>query len=260
MILHTRWMCRFRYLFLSLTVMLTAACSTMTGTGDLQDTVGVQKSPAISHPSGEPVTMSAANLLLLLEPGSDNNPFGDDLQDGEFGVPGASCQPEPEPAVNLEELKCLFYTEYSETLGLELEGTEDPHLIMAIEEWLGTPYRLGGCSKNGIDCSCLVKTIYETVYGLSLPRTSGEINREIVPVEVDELKTGDILCFRTRGRRISHIGIYLRDNKFVHASRSYGVTIGDLTSQYFQKRFVTAGRLKDVPAIQVSLEDSSRHE
>ncbi len=135
-----------------------------------------------------------------------------------------------------------FYEKFSQILGMSLDGTEDPDLLRAVDEWLGTPYRMGGCSKNGIDCSCFVKSVYEEVYGITLTRTSRDIFAEMTPVKPQDLQEGDILCFANR-KRISHVGIYLKDGKFVHASRKEGVTISDLSETYYQKRFVSAGRI-----------------
>ncbi len=141
-----------------------------------------------------------------------------------------------------------FYVAYSERLGIPLTGAENKELILAIDEWLGTRYRWGGCSKTGVDCSCLIKTIYETVYGIRLNRSSRDMFYEdVTPVASEALREGDILTFKIRGNRISHVGLYLRDNKFVHASRSEGVTIDDLTNPYFKKRFFAGGRVKWEP-------------
>ncbi|MEZ4524930.1 MAG: C40 family peptidase [Desulfobacterales bacterium] len=144
-----------------------------------------------------------------------------------------------------------FYEKFSRILGMKLDGTEDPELLAAIDEWLGTPYRLGGCSKNGIDCSCLVKNIYEEVYGIRLTRTSREIFAELTPVKKTDLQEGDILCFANR-KRISHVGIYLKDGKFVHASRKHGVIISSLSENYYQKRFAGAGRIPGPAAVSLS--------
>ncbi len=141
-----------------------------------------------------------------------------------------------------------FYVAYSQRLGIPLTGMENKELILAIDEWFGTRYRYGGCSKDGVDCSCLVKSIYETVYGIQLNRSSRDMFYEdLTPVDTEDLKEGDILSFKIRGNRISHVGLYLRDQKFVHASRSQGVTIDDLTSPYFRKRFFAGGRVKETP-------------
>lgn len=144
-----------------------------------------------------------------------------------------------------------FYEKFSRILGMRLDGTEDPELLTAVDEWMGTPYRMGGCSKDGIDCSCLVRTIYEEVYGIKLTRTSRDIFAELTPVKKEDLQEGDILCFANR-RRISHVGIYLKDGKFVHASRKDGVTISNLSETYYQKRFAGAGRIPSSAAVSLS--------
>lgn len=137
-----------------------------------------------------------------------------------------------------------FYAAYSEKLGIWLNGTENKELIMAIDDWFGTRYKWGGCSKYGVDCSCFVKAVYKDVYGINLQRTSrGMYYSDLLPVEEDELQEGDILCFKIRSRRISHVGIYLGDGKFVHSSQSRGVMINDLDQSYYRKRFFTGGRV-----------------
>lgn len=149
-------------------------------------------------------------------------------------------RPNLPPAVGPD---ALFYSEYAERLGLLLDGSENKELLKAIEEWMGTPYQWGGCSEIGIDCSCLVKLIYEDVYGISLNRTSLFIYKyDLVPVAKDELREGDIIFFQIKRKPVSHMGIYLKNNRFVHASQSRGVTISDLNRRYFQKHFVFAGR------------------
>ncbi len=137
----------------------------------------------------------------------------------------------------------MFYSENSKRLGLLLDGSENKELLKAIEEWMGTPYQWGGCSEIGIDCSCLVKQIYEDVYGISLNRTSLFIYKyDLVPVAQDEMREGDIIFFQIKRKPVSHMGIYLKNDRFVHASQSQGVTISDLNRRYFRKHFVSAGR------------------
>jgi cell wall-associated NlpC family hydrolase len=132
---------------------------------------------------------------------------------------------------------------YSRKLGLKLDGTENQQLLGAISKWFGSPYRMGGCSKGGVDCSCFVKSVYEDVYGIELTRTSRSMYSNATKVRKGELQEGDLIYFKIRGRRISHVGIYLGDNKFVHSSRSYGVVIDDLDKPYYKKRFVSGGRV-----------------
>lgn len=115
-------------------------------------------------------------------------------------------------------------------------------LMKAYAEWNGTPYRLGGNSLKGIDCSGLVMTIYSEEFNIDLPRsTSGQIKegRKIKPAE---LKTGDLVFFRT-GRRTMHVGIYMGTNKFLHASTSSGVMISGMDETYWKTRYVESRRL-----------------
>ncbi len=142
----------------------------------------------------------------------------------------------------IETLK--FYATYARRLGIPLDGTEDKDLILAVDEWLGTRYRWGGCSKAGVDCSCLVRDIYRNVYGIELSRTSwGMFYEDLTPVPAEALREGDILAFKIRRNRVSHVGIYLKDGQFVHASRTDGVTISDLSEPYYQRRFHSGGRV-----------------
>ncbi|MDM8526205.1 C40 family peptidase, partial [Desulfococcaceae bacterium HSG8] len=146
-----------------------------------------------------------------------------------------------------------FYANYSEKLGLWFEGSEDKDLIMAVDEWFGTRYKWGGCSKYGVDCSCFVKSVYEDVYGITLNRTSrGMYYKDLVPINREELREGDILCFKIRSSRVSHVGIYLKDGKFVHSGRSKGVMINDLDESYYKKRFFTGGRVMGKEDIRLS--------
>lgn len=146
-----------------------------------------------------------------------------------------------------------FYSKYSKKLGVSFDGTEDKELIMAVDKWLGTRYKWGGCSRSGIDCSCFVQAVYRDVYGVELNRTSKAIfYNDLVPVRKKELRQGDIICFKMKGSRISHIGIYLKNNKFAHVIRKGGVTIGDLSSAYYKKRFFGAGRVRGIDTYRIA--------
>jgi len=108
--------------------------------------------------------------------------------------------------------------------------------------FLNTPYRYGGLSKRGIDCSGLTKKSYEAA-GISIPRTSREQAKagEVIPISA--LKPGDLLFFGNKGR-INHVGIYIGDNKFIHASRKSGkVVVADLEEEYYQKHLICARTL-----------------
>ena len=115
-------------------------------------------------------------------------------------------------------------------------------LMKAYAEWNGTPYRLGGNTAKGIDCSGLVKTIYKSEFGLDLPRSTGDQIREGRKIKSKELQTGDLVFFKT-GRRSMHVGIYMGGNRFLHASTSSGVMISGLQEQYWKTRYLEARRL-----------------
>lgn len=116
-------------------------------------------------------------------------------------------------------------------------------LYSFIENWYGTPYRLGGTTKNGIDCSAFVRQLYEEVYNRGLLRTSREQFSHASTIRKEELKEGDLVFFKIRTKNISHVGVYLSDGKFVHASVSRGVVISDLKDRYWSKYYAGAGRI-----------------
>ncbi len=131
-----------------------------------------------------------------------------------------------------------FYENYSKKFNIQLSGNENKDLILAIDSWMGVPHKMGGCSKSGVDCSCLVKSIYKSVYHIDLERTSYNMfDHNVKPVTMKNLETGDLVFFKIDGRKISHVGIYIKDQKFVHASTAKGVIISSLEVDYYKKRF-----------------------
>lgn len=136
---------------------------------------------------------------------------------------------------------------------------QNPSLFLISEQWLGTRYRFGGMSYEGIDCSGFVLQILNEVYGVQqFPRNSAEMFRVTDPVNKDDLQEGDLVFFRTgRGRGISHVGIYIGEGKFVHSSTSSGVIISSLSESYYVSRFYKGGRLKPIAAPDSTLLDAS---
>jgi cell wall-associated NlpC family hydrolase len=132
---------------------------------------------------------------------------------------------------------------YALLLDTEVEGVQNLNLFKIIDDWFGTRYRLGGSSKLGIDCSALMQVFFTALYGVALPRTAKEQFKMSRRISRTELKEGDLVFFNTTGG-ISHVGMYLQNNKFVHASSS-GVTISDLFEDYWMKRFVGVGRIEE---------------
>ncbi|PZF71671.1 C40 family peptidase [Taibaiella soli] len=117
-------------------------------------------------------------------------------------------------------------------------------LYSFIDEWYGTPYHLGGTDKSGIDCSAFVQRLYERVFNVNLVRTAFEqFNNCRLVWDSGQLKEGDLVFFKIHGRRISHVGIYLLNNFFVHASVSQGVMISSLNDKYWQRYYAGAGQI-----------------
>ncbi len=117
-------------------------------------------------------------------------------------------------------------------------------LFLEIDSWLGTPYGYGRSDKNGgTDCSGLTLEIYKTVYGINLNRSSEGQVANTVEIKKEQLEIGDLVFFVTKGSRISHVGIYIGNNKFVHSSTQRGVVINDLDERYYKERYVRSGRI-----------------
>ena len=112
-----------------------------------------------------------------------------------------------------------------------------------IHQWWSVPYRIGGSTMSGIDCSNFVKGLTNYAYGLNLPRTSREQAAYCSEINKEDLKEGDLVFFNT-GRGISHVGLYMANNKFVHASTSMGVIISSLDEPYWKRRYAKSGRME----------------
>jgi hypothetical protein len=110
------------------------------------------------------------------------------------------------------------------------------------EQWRGTPYVDGGMSATGIDCSGFTALAYRDVFSLALPRTAGEQAESGQEIARASLKSGDLVFFNT-GRSKKHVGIYLTDDQFIHASVSKGVTLSSLDDTYWQERYWQARRV-----------------
>lgn len=130
----------------------------------------------------------------------------------------------------------------SQIMGVALNATSNVKLFQFVYDWIGTPYRFGGSSKKGIDCSAFTKELYEKVFNLDIKRNSRDIFSMVTPVAKDELKQGDLVFFKIHSRSISHVGIYLGDGRFAHAS-SRGVAINNIGDAYYSRYFYRGGRM-----------------
>jgi cell wall-associated NlpC family hydrolase len=124
---------------------------------------------------------------------------------------------------------------------MELQGRD---VVESAERFLGTPYRMGGTTAKGMDCSGLVYTVYKD-FGIALPRTSQGQSRFGEQVGQGSLARGDLVFFSTgKGSKVSHVGIYAGSGQFIHAStRSKRVKYDRMDNKYFRNRYVTARRV-----------------
>jgi cell wall-associated NlpC family hydrolase len=120
---------------------------------------------------------------------------------------------------------------------------DDQKMMDVILGYLGTPYVYGGESKSGIDCSAFTSAVYNQSVNVQLPRTAADQVKEGTPVSFEDLKFGDLMFFNTTGANPSHVGIYIGDDLFAHASEAFGVTISSIESSYYKKRYTEARRI-----------------
>lgn len=132
------------------------------------------------------------------------------------------------------------------SLSIDLGPSDNKRLYREVKSWLGVPYLYGGHSKAGADCSGFVMEVYKTVYGKNIQRNSAKIfQQNCREIDKGDLSEGDLVFFCTRATNtddINHVGLYLKENKFVHAS-SRGVVVADLNQNYWIAHWVAAGRV-----------------
>lgn len=138
--------------------------------------------------------------------------------------------------------------ELSRQLGFKVTRKDDLRLYTAAAEWLGTPYRYGGMARKGVDCSGLINQIYKQVYHKSLERSSSNMaTKNCRKIMKNDLKSGDLVFFNTSQKRrkgINHVGLFLKNGYFIHASTSKGVIISNLKEEYYRKCWKQGGRVK----------------
>ncbi|UCE05705.1 MAG: C40 family peptidase [bacterium] len=119
--------------------------------------------------------------------------------------------------------------------------------LYRIRFYLGTTYKYRGNSRQGMDCSGFVSTVFRESFNIELPHNAFQIYQNCQKISNDELTLGDLVFFRTaNSKRINHVGIYLVENCFAHASLSYGVIISELTENYYRSRYAGAGRIVEI--------------
>ena len=147
------------------------------------------------------------------------------------------------PISNDEFLKLQF--KYAILTNSPVEEMTNQRLLVFMDQWYGVPYHYGGTGKDGIDCSAFASLLLSNVYNMNqLPRISADQYQATRRISKKDLREGDLVFFHTlgKGHRVTHVGIYLYNNRFVHASVA-GVQISDLGEGYYLHHYVGAGRV-----------------
>ncbi|SFN36642.1 lipoprotein Spr/probable lipoprotein NlpC [Paenimyroides ummariense] len=136
--------------------------------------------------------------------------------------------------------------EISEILDVSESTLKNKNLYNFIIDWYGTPYKYGGNNQDGIDCSGFTNVLYKEIYKIQIPRVSKDIAENVKRKYTNDLKEGDLVFFSFgKTGTVNHVGIYLHNNMFVHASTSKGVIISNLTEPYYGDYLVKCGSYKN---------------
>lgn len=167
---------------------------------------------------------------------------------------------EDDVEVDLETFSMLWLAYVSEDEEDEFtdNGIQKKEMMDFVMDWLGTPYKFAGDSKRRIDCSAFTRRAYRHALNVEIPRTAVYQYEYGDKIDREDLQFGDLVFFKTRNyARITHVGIYLADDLFAHASSSDGVTISSLNSSYYSRKYRGARRLglKDIRELEIPLED-----
>lgn len=126
-------------------------------------------------------------------------------------------------------------------------------LIEAAHSWLGTPYKYGGETRHGVDCSAMVMNVYNEALNIKIPRTTRTQREYAMPVKRSDLQPGDLIFFSpgTAGKSISHVGLFIGNGRFIHASSSRGVVVSSLVERYYRDHYHSAGRIVKKPSREI---------
>lgn len=132
--------------------------------------------------------------------------------------------------------------------GLHPDSAHSRELYELVYKWKGTKYKYAGHTQSGIDCSGFANMLYSQCYDTVLPGGCRNIYTMVDTIPKDSLREGDLLFFKIRKGQISHVGVYLGNSHFAHASVHSGVTVSSLNEEYYRKYYFTAGRLRSPKA------------
>jgi len=171
-----------------------------------------------------------------------------------FVLAGEGEAPHPAPAVESPTLITSVSATVQSAANVVVKSTQD--VTDQAMDLIGVRYKFGGQTPDkGLDCSGLVKYVFERVTGVSMPRSARDQAKVGEKIDRDELQPGDLVFFNTRRANFSHVGIYLGDNQFIHAPHKRStVTIASIDGRYWKKRFNGARRLLGIMPGMVSIE------
>lgn len=134
-------------------------------------------------------------------------------------------------------------TKYAKMLNVDADKIDDTKLYAFIDDWYGVKYKYGGKSKQGVDCSGFVSVLYSDVYKKELNGPVASMFYQCKGISKNNLTEGDLVFFKIENDNVSHVGVYLQNNKFVHASVKKGIMIDDLDETYYKKYFYKGGKI-----------------
>jgi murein DD-endopeptidase / murein LD-carboxypeptidase len=124
----------------------------------------------------------------------------------------------------------------SERLNIPVTSQDNIKLYQFVSNWLGVPHKLGKCQQTGIDCSCFVKLLYDSVYQIKLPRSSVEMYKASKELPNTQKQEGALVFFAIEPKHsVSHVGVLLKDGWFAHVSTSKGVIINNINEAYYMR-------------------------
>lgn len=229
---------------------LTPTTDIATNTGSIAEALSTQQSLASTIDEGELTASDAVSGAMISE--------GEDL---------AELEEEDDVVVDMDAFRSLWlsYIDSDPNDPSARETTDGGIARQAIMDeimnWIGTTYVYGGTSKSGIDCSAFTRAVFAGAGDVTLPRTAATQWNVGRPIRNrSEMKFGDLIFFHTRKEvYVSHVGIYLGDNLFAHASSRYGVTVSSLESTYYDTRLIGVRRLEHRDLAPLATGDAKRY-
>lgn len=143
-----------------------------------------------------------------------------------------------------KEFKGNVKERYAALLNVPEREIRNEKLYRFIDEWMGVPNVPGGMDKKGVDCSGFTLMLEKEIFDRQLPRTAKQMAESVKRKFEEDLKEGDLVFFDFNGQKFSHVGVYLRNNRFVHVSTSKGVIVSNLRDTWYYKYFSRCGSVK----------------